>query len=169
MKWLIRRDGEVILGMATIGSHIDPNFSVCVNPDAHRVGTCYFKYYNSESYTTADKVVRMNIRKPEVVIHRNRDGKKHWVLNSREKRAICDYLREPTRFDYRHKATNWEYLLYTWNIECQLLGDFPSDSYDTPFEAFVDGWYDTDENLSNPSYVASNLPIPDYTQIPQGK
>ena len=61
MKWLIRRDGEVILGMATIGSHIDPNFSVCVNPDAHRVGTCYFKYYNSESYTTADKVVRIGM------------------------------------------------------------------------------------------------------------
>lgn len=164
MKRVIKRS-EDIFGMATIGRHIQPNFTVAVNPDGNRVGNCYFKYYNRENYNIATHVTRLNLRKPNKIIHKNRDGKKEWQLNSIDKKAICQYLDQTSRYGVQFGATNWDYTLYSWNNELGLLeAEFPEE-YSSPFEAFVNGFYDTEDNMNNPSYVPSTLKRPDYTQI----
>lgn len=46
-----------------------------------------------------------------------------------------------------------------------LISDVPT-GYKTRIEAFVNGYYNTEENLKDPSYVPSYLKMPDYTKLP---
>lgn len=156
---------EYIEAMTTIGSHTSPNFTIAVNPDSGRAGDCYFKYFNREVYSKATAVARINIREASRVYHTNSDGKTEWKLNSKVKKALVSYFN--AECDEWADATNWQSILYHWNIESHTIDKpFPKDKYRSKMEAFLDGYYDTDENLANPSYVASNLEIPDYTNLP---
>ena len=164
MKIFVRHLDDIFC-MATVGKHEHPNFMVAVNPDTKRVGTCYFKYYNNKDYESSDRVARIDFRSPTLIHHKNRDGKKPWRLNAKDIKNLIDYL--PKQSDqYRNiKVNNWQFALYSWNNECGLLGyNFPQ-IYNSVLEAFLDGFYDTDINLSNPSYVASTLPIPNYKYL----
>jgi len=157
-------DGEDIMCMATVAKHIKPNFSISVNPDAHREGTRYFKYRDSTDPRRPEHMCRINMRKPEKVYHRNSNGAKEWILNSKDKKWLCKFLDEVSKQQRSpYKITNWLLTLYHWNNEFGFLDDYDfPDQYSSKLEAFVNGWYDTEENLSNPSYVASNLERPDY-------
>lgn len=155
-------ESEDIFCMSTIGRHIKPNFTVAVNPDGNRRGVCYFKYYNSDLYQKATKVARINFRTSEKVHHRNDDGKEDWIISSKEKKVLCDFLDQPSKFG---PGTNWEYALFSWNHEMGLLEEIFPEKYSTVFEAFLNGFFDTDENLKNPSFLKSDLIRPDYIQL----
>lgn len=157
--------GESIFGMATVGRHEKPNFLIAVNPDANRAGICYFKYYDSNEYSSAEHVTRLNFRKPEKVKHQNHDGKTEWQLNAKDRKDLCNYLDELSD-EIRYVAvTNWQVALYHWNHEYGLINESYPDEYKSRIEAFISGFYDTDENVHNPSYVASTLERPDYRKV----
>ena len=163
VKWI--RDTEAIFGMARVGSvDTKPSLTVAVNPDTNRIGDPYLKCYNASRYDTADCVTRLSFYAPKKVFHRNRDGKKEWILNSDDKDAICEFLDSPSKDYSNDKITYWLVSLYSWNNECSLLnGEFP-EQYSTKIEAFIDGFYDK-ENRDNPNYVPSTTLRPDYTQV----
>lgn len=157
------RSYEPIFSMATVGYDTKHNITIAVNPDGNRVGDCYFKYYDHASYHSARCVARIDFRKPRKIIHRNKDGKKDWKLNSDDLKILVWYLQQPSS-DYSG-LTNWQVALYHWNHEHHLLDKARPPKYDTTIKAFVDGFYDTEENLSDPSYLASTLKMPDYTEL----
>lgn len=164
MKRLVYNSLEPIEAMATIGTHTSPNFCIAVNPDSSRSGDCYFKYFDRESYTKATHVARINIRGCGRFYHKNRDGKKEWNLSGQNKKDLIHYLKEEC--DEWVGVTNWQSILYHWNIESHTIDSpFPKEKYSSKIEAFLDGFYDTDPNLSNPSYVASYLATPDYSNL----
>lgn len=164
MKRLISST-EYIEAMSTIGQHFKPNFMIAVNPADNRSGDCYFKYFNRESYSKADAVARIDMRSPKRFYHMNQDGKVEWDLSAKDKKELCKYL--DAESDDWTGVTNWQSVLFNWNRECHLLSEpFPRDQYTSRIEAFLNGFYDTDDNLSNPSYVASYLSRPDYTKLP---
>lgn len=163
MKRLIRYDD--IYGMATIGRHENPNFLVAVNPDTNRFGDCYFKYYDDKSFDSAKRVTRLSFTAPVKVKHRNRDGKQEWDLNTKDRKNLCNYLDEPSK-DYRLSGlTNWVMALYHCDNECGLLSDDYPEEYSNKVDAFLHGFYDTEENITNPNYLVSTLSRPDYTQV----
>ena len=164
MKRLVTASLEYIEAMATIGSHVSPNFTIAVNPDSNRSGDCYFKYFDRESYSKAEHVARVNIRDTSRFYHKNSDGKKEWSLNAKDKKELVSYLQSES--DEWVGVSNWESVLYHWNIESHTIDDpFPKDIYSSKIEAFLSGYYDTEENLQNPSYVASYLKMPNYRNL----
>ena len=56
------------------------------------------------------------------------------------------------------------FLVDHWNNENDFLSS-DTGSYDNPVEAFVNGYYDTKDNLSNPSYVPSYTEMPNYMEL----
>ena len=164
MKRVVRYR-ECVDAMSTIGRDVKNNFRVAVNPDRSRSGDCYFKYYDSQDYSSAKHVVRIDFRSPSVFVHRNRDGLKTWNLNADARKNLVNFLSaKSTRY---RNVTNWQLALYYWDYESGFLNDSYPDTYNSDIEAFVDGHYDTPDNLSNPSYVSSDLTMPDYTRIRQ--
>ena len=84
---MIKIKDAIYLGeMATVHKDSKYNIMVFVNPDKNRNGEKYFKFYNSNSYTTADKVIRISFDEPKYIYHKNMDGKLDWILNSKEKK-----------------------------------------------------------------------------------
>lgn len=67
------------------------NMFIAVNPDIHRVGDEYFKLYNANILNNADKVIRIQFRKPRYVFHKN-TGFEDWILTKSEKRALIRFL-----------------------------------------------------------------------------
>ena len=55
------------------------NMFIAVNPDNHRVGDEYFKLYNANILNNADKLIRIQFRKPRYVFHKN-TGFEDWIL-----------------------------------------------------------------------------------------
>ena len=156
-------DGEAVFSMATVGRSEKQNFSVAVNPSATYSGTCYLKYYNHKNYKKAAAVARLNLRVPEKVYHTNRDGKKEWQLNSSDRKNLMQFLTSHSmEFNF---ATYWQLVLYHWNNECDLLESQYPDAFSNHIEAFISGFYDTKENLSNIDYMPSYSICPDYTSV----
>lgn len=144
---------EPIMSMAQIGRSRDTDkigFCVYVNPDSGRKGNPYFKFYNAGGYNKADKIVRLGIKRFEVIKHS--DGFKFWDVTKRELKVLDIFLSRKSK-DYP-KYTNWEVTLYQWNKEALFITDAP-DEYDSNIDAFFAGYYDTEENLSEPSYIPS--------------
>lgn len=162
MKTLILAHKEYINAMATVGRHFKPNFIIVVTPDTNRHGICYFKYLDSDSYASAEHIARINIREASRVYHTDNTGKQEWNLNSKDKKVLCNYLLDESKY---RGVTNWQLLLYHWNNEHGFLERNYGKTYDSPINAFVDGFYDTEENVADPNYVASYLEMPDYTQL----
>lgn len=156
----VLRDSTYVECMAKVGHSDSDNFSVAVNPDTNRSGECYLKYYNHKRYRSADKVVRVSLTEPKYVFHRNYDGKATWDLSTKDKEKLVNFLNSKSSFS----VTNWQLALYYWNNESDFLGS-DTGSYDNPVEAFVNGYYDTKDNLSNPSYVPSYTEMPNYMEL----
>ena len=158
--------GENIFTMTTVGRSQNPNFCVAVNPSTTRLGECYLKYYNKANYFKATKLARLNLRKPEKVYHRNnRESLEEWNLNSHDRKALCDFLDSVSTKFKAVDVTYWQLVLFNWNNEWGFLeSDFP-DSFNSDVEAFIGGWFDTKENLANPSYMPSYSVRPDYLSV----
>lgn len=161
----ILKSNESIFAMATIGRHTKPNFTIAVNPDIHRIGECYLKYYNSDSYEKATRVARISLLGPYTIIHKNKDDKKNWKLDHDDKNQLDKYLREKSRQAGFLGATNWDMTLYHWNDEFGFLSEDYSKDYDSDIEAFLSGFYDTKENCRNRSYMPSYSIQPNYLEI----
>lgn len=58
------------------------------------------------------------------------------------------------------KYTNWEYTIFSWNDEYRFLESY--EGVEPLIDEFFNGYFDTEENLSNPSYVPSYQLMPDW-------
>lgn len=144
---------EPIMSMSQIGRSRDSDkFSYCVyvNPDPGRRGNPYLKFYNASNYSKADKVIRLGMKKFEIIRHS--DGLKFWDVNRQELKMLDAFLSRTAKEN--PKYTNWQYAIYQWNREALFITDAP-DEYASNIDAFFDGFYDTEENLSEPSYIPS--------------
>lgn len=144
---------EPILSMSQIGRSRDTDkfgYCVYVNPDPGRKGNPYFKFYNASSYKKADSVIRLGIKSFEIIKHS--DGLQFWNVGTKELKALDMFMARKSK-EYP-KYTNWEVTLYQWNREALFITDAP-DEYDMNIDAFFDGYYDTDDNFSEPSYIPS--------------
>ena len=55
---------------------------------------------------------------------------------------------------------------YLWNYEYGFIeSELDDDAYANPIFAYANGFYDTEENLKHPSYLRSDLQMPDYTLL----
>ena len=157
---------EPIFSMTTIGTFSHPSARVMVNPDDGRIGDPYFKVCNNESLQAADKISRISFLEPKTFdTHTDTSGKQVWTLNSHDKRALCNFLDRVHR-DYRkYQFTNWEIALYNWNKEHHFLDDDFPENYDNSAQAYLNHYYDTEENLNNASYLKPDLIRPNYLEI----
>ena len=153
---------EPIESMAQIGIDRDAQMAYYVNPDPSRIGEPYFKVYDRESYVKSTRIARISFLEPRYIQHK--DTKKPWILNHSEKRRLLQFLNDPS-IKYSG-ASNWEYALYQWNNEHLLLNEaYNKKIYKDEIDAYIRGFYDIEENLDNPSYLPSNLPVPDYMKL----
>ena len=98
-------------------------------------------------YRKADKVARINFRKPEYIYHVNSDGKKDWALNSKERAKLIKVL---NTVDFLGE-TVWIMLILFFNSEGGLnFGESEKNKMD---------------NLIYPKHLPIDLPIPDYTKL----
>lgn len=165
MKRYIKTSSEPICGMATIGINENPLFRVEVNPDRKRSGDCYFKCYDGKNAQASTKVARISFTSPEYFYHTDELGNKHWRLNSKYKSELIKFLNRVHRNYKGTNITHWIHALYSWNLEFGFLNDDFGEEYSSDVEAFYHGFYDTAENLADPSYLPSTLTIPNYMEL----
>ena len=107
----------------------------------------YFKMYNHKDYRKADKVARINFRKPEYIYHVNSDGKKDWALNSKERAKLIKVL----NMEFYPGPSVWKMLILDFNLEGGL------GTHKTVLNKM--------DNLIYPKHLPIDLPIPDYTKL----
>lgn len=144
-------DSYDIFCMAKIGHSTKPAFCVCVNPDAGRVGDPYLKYYNAQNCSKAKSVIRLGLKEPKLIHHK--DGKLDWDVNKKELKQLDTFLSSNSK-TYRG-YTNWQVTIYHWNYEYGLLDEDYPEEYNSLIDAYFNGYYDTPDNISEPSYIPS--------------
>ena len=160
MKRLIkRRFHEPIECMATVFH--EPTMSIRVNPDGKRRGEPYFKVYDREKFTVSNKCCRVSFRKAQYIYHK--DSKPFWNMNGAERKKLIQVLQAPDRD--LGMASVWMAAKYHWNNEYGLLSEAFPEIYGTRADAYQNGFYDTDERRRHPSYLPSDLDMPDYTKM----
>ena len=132
--------------MANVYTDDDLNISVQVNRNEGRNGS-YFKLYNHKDYKKARKVARINFKSPEYIYHINRDGKKDWALNSRERVKLLEVLNMVV---FRGE-TVWTMLILSFNLEGGLN--------------FSESEMNKMKKMIYPNHLPIDLPIPDYTKL----
>ena len=132
--------------MANVYTDDDLNISVQVNRNEGRNGS-YFKLYNHKDYKKASKVARINFKSPEYIYHINRDGKKDWALNSRERVKLLEVLNMVV---FRGE-TVWTMLILSFNLEGGLN--------------FSESEMNKMKKIIYPNHLPIDLPIPDYTKL----
>jgi hypothetical protein len=152
-----------ITSMATVGKSDGdkPHFMVQVNPDPKRVGDPYLKYYDANNYRKADRVIRLGLKDLKAFDHSNERGIKQWNVSKDDLRVLDAFLNEKNK-DFP-AYTNWQVALYHWNNEYGFISN--TDEYSTNIEAFIAGYYDTDENIAEPSYVPSTQEQHKYVDL----
>ena len=130
---------------------VNKNANTCCwieNPSGYQ--NDYFKYYNSFSYRKADKVARISLIKPEYLEHTNYDGKDNWVLNSKERKELIDFMNKPSKV---HKGlTNWQTTLVQYNFD-----NFYIDPEDT-----INSTFNIEEY---PNAFDIKTPMPNYLEL----
>ena len=128
------------------------NMFIAVNPDIHRVGDEYFKLYNASILNNADKVIRIQFRKPRYVFHKN-TGFEDWILTKSEKRALVHFLNtKETMYDsdgVKHEITIFQKAIILHNYE-RGLGNNASETLSLLLENVYD------------DYMPLDLKMPDY-------
>ena len=151
---------EPIECMATVGDHSNPTFSISVNPDSKRIGTCYFKIFDSFDYEACELLARIDMKSPSYIYHRS-SGKKHWSLNSKMKKNLMKFMQSESEV---YNGTNWQACLFLWNRELHMFSKVKNESGLKLFEAYTSGYFDS--KLSQyPSYMPSYSKMPDYTNL----
>ena len=104
------------------------NMFIAVKPDIHRVGDEYFKLYNANILNNADKVIRIQFRKPRYAFHKNTEFE-DWILTKSEKRALIRFLNnKETMYDsdgLRHEITIFQKAIILHNYERGLGNNIP--------------------------------------------
>lgn len=147
--------GEPICDMARVCTDTENNRVIYADKDKHHIGNAYFKYYNNQSFYSADKMVRILFEKPEYSKPHKTDGKQpNWVLNNKEKQTLVNMLKaDSDEWDYVHNRyfTNWELAIIRFNNENgystkQTLSNIRDENGDKPIK----------------DALPFNLPMPDY-------
>jgi len=151
--------------MASVAAQTNeaPTFCIYVNPDNHRIGNEYFKVYDKPSYFSSKKVCRISFHAPKYLIHRNRDGKKNFVLDAQRKKDLIKKLSEQHEVTIDGQAiTVWQWAIMQYNKELGL-----------PYKESLENIsYDESGNEINrsswkhPDYMPIDLPMPDYNKLP---
>ena len=160
MKILIRQD--YISCMSKVGTSEKPSFLVGVYEDGSHIGEPYLKIYNSSKYSSSTHVTRLSMRDGHRIIHKNVDGRLEWDIDKKTLKALEAFLEKKSRQFVGY--TNWQAMIYLWNYEPSTITPAPEDVYDSDIEAFYDGYYDTEENSSNPNYMRSDSEIPSFAK-----
>ena len=150
-----------IFCMVKIGSSMRPAFCVWVAPDPGRAGDPYLKYYDAQNYTQAGSVVRLGLKEAKFIFHHG--GKKHWKVTKEDLQQLDRFLSAKSA-EYR-RYTNWQTTIYHWNYEYGFLAPEYPDSYDTLIDAYMDGYFDTKDDLSDPAYIPSDQEQPSYADL----
>ena len=128
------------------------NMFIAVNPDIHRVGDEYFKLYNANILNNADKVIRIQFRKPRYVFHKN-IGFEDWILTKSEKRALIHFLNtKESMYDsdgVKHEIAIFLKVIILHNYE-RGLGNNTSETLSLMLENVYD------------EYMPLDLKMPDY-------
>ena len=137
----------LLVEMANVKSDKRRNTSVQVNL-REGLNVDYFKFYNHQDFERADKVCRISMRSPKYIEHANVDGKKNWVLSSRERKMLMECMAERSS---SNGWTLWEQLIIAFNKEKPGL---QLDEDETVMN--------TMDNLVYPDHLPIDLPMPDY-------
>lgn len=172
MKRVIKNTDSVF-AMSTIGSYLDKGklvFRMSVHHGrTHRNG-CYFKIYDGSlsnkkrsAIKIATKIARINFKEPSYESHRDRLPA--WILSPDECKQLNEFL-DSVSEESKVPMTNWEFAKYQWNRELGLLDDYSyQEKYSDMQSAYIDGYFDTEENLSNHQYLSTTYCRPDYTKL----
>lgn len=138
---------EILEEMSTVFRDTKRNIVCQVNPDRGRIGLEYFKIYNHINTEVAQKIARIEFRKPEYVIHS--DNKEKWYLNSAERKILVYVLKmESEKYD---GYTNFQSAIIDFNNEKGLSPKFSKQN-------FV-------KDLKYPEYLPIDLPMPNYLEL----
>lgn len=164
MKRYIRKTDmkTYISCMSKVGESEKPAFMVGVYEDGSHIGEPYLKIYDNPRYQKSEQVTRLSLLDGHRIIHENYDGRKEWDIDNKTLKALDTFLRKPSR-KYAN-CTNWQLLLYLWNYETSIIGNSPEELYDTDIDAFLDGYYDVEENIKNPTYMKSTAKQPTFSK-----
>ena len=151
---------EPIESMSRIGLDRDSNMLYYVNPDTNRVGEPYFKVYDNITHGKATHIARISFLEPRYIIHRDEAGKQQWKLSSAEKKKMIKYLQKKSGF---FKMTLFQYSMYLWNNEFGFFDkiELPT-QYENTMIAYSKGFYDSTAISRHPSYLRSDIVMPDY-------
>lgn len=152
---------EPIYSMAQIGQNEKPAFCIWVNPDQDRIGDPYFKMYDSQRYTTAKRSIRIGIKAPKLIYHK--DGKGVWAVTTSDMKYLDAFMSKKSRKYLGY--TNWESTIFDWNYEYGFITPATDSEYASDIDAFFGGYYDTSKNLNHPSYVPSTTKQPTYADL----
>ena len=118
------------------------------NPNTHE--NDYFKYYDSFSYRKANHIARISLKSPQYLKHKNKDGKKNWILTNKEKKELIQLMQEDST---NHKGfTNWQATLIQYNF----------DNFYISFDDTKNGTFD---KKKYPKAFDINTPMPNYMEL----
>lgn len=147
---------EILFEMASVRpKEGNTKFGVllAVNPDLNKIGDCYFKMYNSNSYITATGVWRICFSEPKLIKEHSGKIKSLSTINLKYKKILIEYLNSPGAYSGR---TVWDSLKWNWNNEHDLCFE--------GYEPYFNGQLD-EQNKNNKNYLPSTLEIPNYNEL----
>ena len=149
---------ECLYTIATVFSDRNAEVGIQVNPDPLHIGLPYFKYYNSSSYSTATKVARISIEAPFYI-----NVKENWVLNSRERRRLCQILNERSSKYYGY--TVWQAIILDYNNE--KFENLSLDEIKTCTVKNKEKWIKKYEKVSRviDTIIPIDSPMPNYLNL----
>lgn len=136
-----------------------------VTPDDGRMGEPYFKVCNNASYRKADEISRISFLEPRYITgHRDESGKKSVKLSSKQIKQLVEFFSHKFVF---LNVSHWQFALYQYNKEFKFIVERSGRTDLRPVELsmFLNGEFDTEENLAHPNYLPSYLQMPDYSKL----
>lgn len=149
------RANEAFLEMATIVRNENKGFLISVNPERERLSIPYFKVYDSSSFNTSKRVIRLHFKDSGMEYHKDSSGKKVWDINDKYIGYIVEILSKQSKRD--KKYTYWNVMCFQWNYENALIDD--------DLDAYMRGEYDDKyKDIENTrlqkAYVPSDQKMP---------
>lgn len=98
-------------------SNIKRGNGMCLSVNSSKNRTygsiAYFKVYNNEDPRSATKEVRLHFL--DNGYEKHNDGKKLWIMNSKEKKTLMKLLKQPVMHNNRYYDTTWKALITDFN------------------------------------------------------
>lgn len=136
-------------------------YLVGVDSDPKRIGNQYFKFYDSMSQDSSERVARISFLNPEYVYHGGYP--RAFNLGRREKKALMKFLTSPSKKKQFKGFSGWQVLIYLYNEEA-TNAEYDWATYTTDFiknhpEIRKKKWFKT--------ALPFDLKMPDYTSLPE--